>query len=411
MGIWKEAVWLGCLGIALGSVYVADAVVGEDEQAATTDGETPSKNVAQISEQEQVITQSKTIKIEPKKRIGITPVFFDDMGKLLTSLGAGYKYKEIDLDELLDPATFDEFDIIFLTCGDASKSWLGAKIRDAERGRESFKVKPEVQERLRTNLRYFVERGGTLYASDWRFRLLANAFSERINWSQIEGGKEGAKQQLLAKVVDPDLQELLGSNIELDFEEPGWYPSAFRGSEMTTYLEGTYRTLGGEEATAPLLVKFPFGDAGGSVIFTSFHNEKQNSELEMKLLKFLVFATVTAHQDHTITRRLIKGGFSPSSKSLLSASSESPSVTRTYKCEKAGPLQFVLGFGDEGARLKLTITSPDGKDTYEAVKDTTFLIDIPDAAVGEWKYTVTAVKVPYANFPFSLTIGAKSEGE
>lgn len=407
MGIWKEVAWLGCLGIALGTVYVADAVVGEDDQAATTDGETPSENVALISEQEQVITQSKTIKIEPKKRIGITPVFFDDMGKLLTSLGDGYKHKEIDLDELLDPATFDEFDIIFLTCGDASRSWLGAKIGDAERDRETFKVKPEVQERLRTNLRYFVERGGTLYASDWRFRLLATAFSEQVNWGQIEGGKKvGAKQHLLAKVVDPALQELLGSSIELDFEEPGWYPSAFRGSDMTTYLEGTYRTLSGEDATAPLLVKFPFGDAGGSVIFTSFHNETQNSELEIKLLKFLVFTTVTAHQDHTITRRLIKGGFSPSSKSLLSASAESPSVTRTYKCEKAGPLQFVLGFGDDGARLKLTIESPDGK-KYEDVKDTTFLIDIPDAAIGEWKYTVTAEKVPYANFPFSLTIGAK----
>ena len=410
MDFLKDATWLGCLGIALTTVYITD-LVGDSDGVNAANGD-PSSNVSEIKEQEQVVTQTKTIKIEPKKSIGVTPVFFDDMGRLLKTLGEGYKYSVVELDELLDPRTYDKFDILFLTCGDASRSWLGAKLRDAERGRESFRVKPEVAEKLRANLRYFVERGGTLYASDWRFRLLANAFNERVDWRHLEGNKNlGDEQKLMARVVDNGLRDVLGSQIELDFEEPSWYPAAFRGSDMTTYLEGTYETMEGSEATAPLLVKFPFGDAGGSVIFTAFHNEKQNSELELKLLKFLVFATVTAHQDHTITKRLIRGGFSPSSKSLLSASSsDAPSVTRTYKCEKPGALQFVLGFEDAGARLKLAIESPDGK-KYEDERASTFLIEVPSAMVGDWKYTVTAVQVPYANFPFSLTIGAKTVSE
>ena len=47
--------------------------------------------------------------------------------------------------------------------------------------------------------------------------------------------------------------------------------------------ESAYRTLGGEPATCPLLVQFSHED--GQVIFTSFHNEKQNSQTEQELLQ------------------------------------------------------------------------------------------------------------------------------
>ena len=30
---------------------------------------------------------------------------------------------------------------------------------------------------------------------------------------------------------------------------------------------------------------------------------------------------------------------------------------------------------------------------------------VPDAAAGEWAYTVTPLSIPYPNYPFSLTIG------
>jgi hypothetical protein len=32
---------------------------------------------------------------------------------------------------------------------------------------------------------------------------------------------------------------------------------------------------------------------------------------------------------------------------------------------------------------------------------------VPDAAAGEWTYTVTALKLPYPNFPFTVRIGEK----
>ena len=107
---------------------------------------------------------------------------------------------------------------------------------------------------------------------------------------------EGAAQTLQADVVDDGLREHLGtSKVELKFDLPGWKPARFAAEKATFYLRGEYRAkTGGDRVTAPLLVRVPFEH--GTIIFTSFHNEKVNSELETKLLRFLVFAAVTAKE-------------------------------------------------------------------------------------------------------------------
>ena len=142
----------------------------------------------------------------------------------------------------------------------------------------------------------------------------------------------------------------------------------------------------------------------GTIIFTSFHNEKVNSELETKLLRFLVFAAVTAKETAQAQKTMIAGGFSPQKQDLLSASPETPSVTKTYTNAKRGRLQFVLSFADQGARLQLNVRSPEGR-TYEQEGGSTFTIDVDNAELGNWTYKVTAEKIPYPNFPFTLTIG------
>jgi len=37
----------------------------------------------------------------------------------------------------------------------------------------------------------------------------------------------------------------------------------------------------------------------------------------------------------------------------------------------------------------------------------TFTISVDDAAVGPWHYTASPIKIPYEDFPFTLTIGEK----
>jgi hypothetical protein len=48
----------------------------------------------------------------------------------------------------------------------------------------------------------------------------------------------------------------------------------------------------------------------------------------------------------------------------------------------------------------------DGKQ-YEESGTKSFTLDIPHAAPGQWKYTITPVKIPYLNFPLTLTIDEK----
>lgn len=335
-------------------------------------------------------------------RLAVTPPDFDDMGKLLEKLGEGYRYTDISLDDLLNADRLKDFDVVFVTCGSYPDSWLGEQTGVGDRNSKSYQCKPEIVERLRQSMRRFVDRGGVLYASDWRISIVQIPFQE---FAEPEPPVPGAKQVVTAEVVEEGLKEVLGSTIALDFDLPGWFPAAFRGEKVTTYLRGTYQSRDGSEVTKPLLVKIPYGE--GSVFFTAFHNEKVNSEKELQLLRYLVFTMVTEKVDKQLQQTMVQGGFSPKKQSLLSATAKTQSVTQSHRCEKAGPLQFVLAFEDRGALLHLKVVGPGGK-TVEREGTSTITIEVADAKLGEeWTYTVTAKKVPFENFPFKLTIWQK----
>src|SRR5579859_3889168 len=85
-------------------------------------------------------------------RIGVTPTQddnlgkWDDMNKLLDSMGPGYQYTVYPLRDLTNAKKLAEFDVLFLTCHPGG-------------------TEPAVTQTLRE----FVANGGTLYASDWRY--------------------------------------------------------------------------------------------------------------------------------------------------------------------------------------------------------------------------------------------------
>jgi hypothetical protein len=314
-------------------------------------------------------------------RMAVTPPKYDDMGALLRDLGEGYKFTNISMADLANVARLSEFDILFFTCS------------------ESINMPPAIHE----NLRSFVASGGTLYASDLRFDIVARAFPEFVD---PVTNAQGVKQSVQAEVVDTGLKQTIGAVMPLSFDEDGWRPAAFRGPGVQTLLRGTIKTNAGIDIACPLLVQFPFQD--GTVVFTSFHNEKQQKGVEEKLLKHLVLTTVTARTQSKVTKTMISGGFSPQSHNLLSTSKGSPTVSQVHYNKEPGRLQFVLGFEDQGATLHLSVVGPDGK-KFEQEGTTTFTIDVGKAAAGEWKYTITARKVPYPNFPFTLTVGGERD--
>lgn len=381
--------------LALGVVFLIDRGKAAPEDAGTSEGE------GRVSVEE---VEEKLPVVANPLRIAVTPPLYDDMGKLLDSLGAGYRYTTIDFGDLLDAERLGRYEVVFVTCGYVPDNWVTERLHNVGRdGGGIYSVRPRIARQLKQNLRGFVGRGGTLYVSDLLFDLLAIAFPETVDPTKVSGG---AVQTVRARVVDPGLARLLGrETIELQFDKASWRPAAFAGPQITTLLSGTYRTEGGgKEMTGPLLVQFPFRD--GNVVFTSFHNEKQNSETQRQLLRYLVFTTVTAQTDTKVKKTMVRGGFSPVDRSLLSASPKDQSIARTYDNPGRRDLQFVLGFADRGAELRLAVVGPVGR-REEKTGTSTLTIDVPRAAEGQWKYTITPVKVPNENFPFTLTVGEK----
>ena len=105
---------------------------------------------------------------------------------------------------------------------------------------------------------------------------------------------------------------------------------------------------------------------------------------------------------------MVRGGFSPVERNLLSASStEAVAQRRRYECRGAEVAAIRPGLrgprGPAAADRRRRPTAP----TRKKEGDSTFTIEVPQAAAGKWHYTVTPVEVPYPNFPFSLTVGEK----
>ncbi len=379
------------LGLALLVVLVMDAMSGPN-------GVTDEPALQSVVEETQPVESEAT-----PLRLAVTPPEFDDMGGLLDTLGHGYKYEMASFQEFLEPGALKQHDVVFLTCGGVPTSWLSDRLRDSERGSAGvYRARPETVDSLYKNLREFVRDGGTLYVSDLHFDVLVIAFPEFIDEHMVG---RGAVQTVKARVVDEGLRDQLGEEISLRFDKRAWRPAAFRSSKVTTYLEGEYKLVGGRRAKGPLLASFSHGK--GTVIFTSFHNEAQNSDLEKLLLRYLVFTTVTARDQENVRQVLVKGGFSPRQRSLLALTTEEQPVRDSYDHPEIGPLQFVLGFANRGAELNLTVTGPDGE-RFEQTGRETFVIRVEKAAVGKWEYTIAPVKIPYRNFPFTLTIGEKT---
>jgi hypothetical protein len=213
---------------------------------------------------------------------------------------------------------------------------------------------------------------------------------------------EGAgRQQVDAQVVDPGLQELIGPTIRLWFPDNAWDAGRFAGDGQVL-IRGSYFTLDRRQVQAPLLVRFRQGQ--GTVIFTSFHNEAQNSQQELKLLRYVVFSAVTAKEEAMAQQTMLAGGFSPVKQGQFSHAAGMDSITRKFESTSGDPLRFALNFGGGGAVLRLTLVAPGGT-KFEEDTEETMLVEARGAPPGEWLYTVTAVKVPYQNFAYSVSIG------
>lgn len=187
------------------------------------------------------------IKSVQELRIKVTSPCYDDIGVVLNQLGINY-------------LAFDgnyNCDILFLNCGTSDTIDY-------------------------TQLKAFVENGGILYASDLTSSHLVGTWPGLMT---VSNNTIACKTR--ANIVDKDLRQYIGNTIDVEFDLGSW-------SKIIKVTKGKVLMQSTDEGF-PIMIEFVIGK--GKVLYTSFHNHTQTSEMERDLLQLLVIKQISAATD------------------------------------------------------------------------------------------------------------------
>jgi hypothetical protein len=143
----------------------------------------------------------------------------------------------------------------------------------------------------RSALQSFVQAGGALYASDYAYVYVSDAFPGKIQFltTGADAPYLGDVSSVQAAVVDPALTVALGqSSAAIKFDLESWVVMDSVAGDTKVLLRGPAKLLDGSTlADRPLAVQF--GSGTGRVTYTSFHNEAQTtSDMDILLEQMLL---------------------------------------------------------------------------------------------------------------------------
>lgn len=177
----------------------------------------------------------------------------DNIGEILASMGVEFEPFE---------GSFD-CSLLFVNCGTPDK------------------VDPR-------GLGEFVRSGGCVYASDHADTLIAQAFPGLFDF----GGHSGSRGQVSADIIDPELKDVLGGQIDVEFDMGAW--TVLRRGKAEALLTAA---KGSQQAGNPIMAYAEYG--AGSIFYTCFHNKAQTSDREKRLLQLLVVKQFSAKSDQS----------------------------------------------------------------------------------------------------------------
>ena len=186
-------------------------------------------------------------------------------------------------DLLTNPTLMASYDIIFINCGDYVDRY------------PSLLSSSQVI----ANLQGYVAAGGSLYASDWAYDFVEVAWPSAIDFYGTDSSRgaadDGVAGSLNGTVADPALATALGAtSVSLDYNLDIWALMKTAGTGTHVLVKGSpdyYDAFGFPESmgSVPLAVWFPVGSNGGSVLYTTFHNESQTTTDMQKILSYMIF--------------------------------------------------------------------------------------------------------------------------
>jgi uncharacterized protein YegL len=304
----------------------------------------------------------------------VAPGIWDDIGNVLK--GLGYKYETNELDSLSDPSRLKGCRVIFVSCG---ASLSGNK-------------------RVAETLREFVAHSGAMYVSDLSYEVINQLFPGKVQFNMAD-----YSSHITGEIVDPGLMEIVGKSVKLhmDFTSAAGIESISEG--VNILIEGQRKSKC--NIKYPLLLTFNHG--AGQVIYTVFHNSKQVSHTEKKLLNYLIFRPIMSGAA-TRAAQLVQAQMAVPGKEIFASISPGETSSR-YGINVTLPITilFVLSW-EENAIMELHVWDPSGK----LVKDTSInkspvTIEIPASQQGTWTCSIKGQVLPHRNFPYVLTIATK----
>lgn len=311
-------------------------------------------------------------------KLAVTPQGYDDIGYILSNLG--YSYDNIQVSDLENPTLLSTYDVIFINCASGLDSYA---------------------ESAGPVLKSYVEAGGVIYASDWAYSLIDNAFDDAINFYGEENydiEKIGNSGTVTADVVDLGFAAYLdNSEVTVEFDLPSWVVMSSVSSTTKQYLAGTVDTTAGS-MNVPITVSFSRGN--GSVIYTSFHYEAQGSLAE-ELMEYLVFKAVTETVASTVQSSLTAEGYSITYDirgGINQGETKNYSITIAISTDVKIVLEWY------GSSMGLSVQTPAGA-TLPSAGTKPKYVEITDASAGTYVVSVTGIDVSTQNEPFVLVVG------
>lgn len=187
---------------------------------------------------------------------------YDDIQSIIREMG--YVLDSLFISDFENPATLQQYSIIFINCGDSSRYNLNTPV-------------------ISNNLTAFLNNGGRIYASDWAFGCVKGIHPE------LNGTYDGeTTSSLLSNVVYSPLQNYLGKNtVDIRYNLPDWLSLDPNNNytQNIPFVRATYQSV----TNNPTAFFRETYSGGGKLIYTTFHNEAQLSSDMTKILQFFVF--------------------------------------------------------------------------------------------------------------------------
>lgn len=338
----------------------------------------------------------------------VTPSGYDDMGEILTEMDR--TWHELSFQDLADYQKIKGYRGIFIN---------------------SKKVPDKVVDNAYENLRRYVSKGGVVYASDWAIDFIVKAFPGKINLYGPEHleGKRGDEQIIHADITHAGLAAYLDPSspplkLALKFDHSDWVVIDKVADDVRTYLKGDIKIKSFREIipytdgsdndeydgsnaktiiNRPLLVSFAYG--AGSVVYTGFHNGQQLTELQKKLLVYLMLIPETFK-----TLQLMKNGLESDNSDI----NFEEFIGTINQGEISAPAFFavpvttdlIIAAGWEGSEINLSVYSPDGQ-LYESISSSKppIVIEAENAVPGDWSYTIEGLNVPSIEYSYVVLAG------